>query len=257
MHKVYYTLIDSNPLTSSLRCVLDLLYNLFHHHHHHHHHHFICPIMQQYAHLHRYNFRRARQQCPTRTLTAAPKTCSKAVAVVQQLARFWLAHCVARSFYGSRASCLHLCLYIGLYAPAVAWTDVHLIVHGNRVSVENFFRVGRWKVLRHSVQLSPAERVHSSCRFLAVNRLVSVQRHDAHRLVRWRRRRCITNRRSCNFLRLVPLENKTDALDRGARSVRPRYCCVTVTVAYRPAVLPTRTKLLELAATWHSQNHSY
>jgi len=24
-------------------------------HHHHHHHHFICPIIQQYAHLHRYN----------------------------------------------------------------------------------------------------------------------------------------------------------------------------------------------------------
>ena len=41
--------------------------------HHHHHHHFICPIIQQYAHLHRYNFSRARQQGPTRTLTAALK----------------------------------------------------------------------------------------------------------------------------------------------------------------------------------------
>jgi len=29
--------------------------------------HFICPIIQQYAHLHRYNFRRAGQQGPTRT----------------------------------------------------------------------------------------------------------------------------------------------------------------------------------------------
>ena len=34
-------------------------------------HHFICPIIQQYAHLHRYNFRRAGQQGPTRILTAA------------------------------------------------------------------------------------------------------------------------------------------------------------------------------------------
>ena len=32
--------------------------------------HFICPIIQQYAHLHRYDFRRAGQQGPTRTLTA-------------------------------------------------------------------------------------------------------------------------------------------------------------------------------------------
>jgi len=39
----------------------------------HHHHHFICPIIQQYAHLHRYNFRRAGQQGPTRTVTAALK----------------------------------------------------------------------------------------------------------------------------------------------------------------------------------------
>ena len=38
------------------------------------HHRFICPIIQQYAHLHRYNFRRAAgQRGPTRTLTAAPK----------------------------------------------------------------------------------------------------------------------------------------------------------------------------------------
>jgi len=37
----------------------------------HHHHQFICPIIQQNAHLHRYNFRRAGQQGPTRTLTAA------------------------------------------------------------------------------------------------------------------------------------------------------------------------------------------
>jgi len=39
----------------------------------HHHRHFICPIIQRYAHLHRYNFRRAGQQGPTRTLTAALK----------------------------------------------------------------------------------------------------------------------------------------------------------------------------------------
>jgi len=44
------------------------------HYHHHHHHHFIWKIIQQYAHLHRYNFRRAGQQGPTRTLTAALKT---------------------------------------------------------------------------------------------------------------------------------------------------------------------------------------
>ena len=37
----------------------------------HHHHHFICPMIQQYAHLHRYNFRRAGQQGPTKTLTTA------------------------------------------------------------------------------------------------------------------------------------------------------------------------------------------
>ena len=30
----------------------------------HHHHHFICPIIQQYAHLHEYNSRRAGQQGP-------------------------------------------------------------------------------------------------------------------------------------------------------------------------------------------------
>ena len=32
------------------------------HHHHHHHRHFICPIVQQYAHLHEYDCRRAGQQ---------------------------------------------------------------------------------------------------------------------------------------------------------------------------------------------------
>jgi len=46
----------------------------------HHHHHFICPIIQQYAHLHRYNFRRAGQQGPTRTLIAVHNTCNKTVA---------------------------------------------------------------------------------------------------------------------------------------------------------------------------------
>ena len=43
------------------------------HHHHHHHHHFICPIIQQYAHLHEYDSTRAGQQGPMRTLTAALK----------------------------------------------------------------------------------------------------------------------------------------------------------------------------------------
>ena len=42
------------PCTSTVVC----LSTTFHHHHLH----FICPIIQQYAHLHRYNFRRARQQ---------------------------------------------------------------------------------------------------------------------------------------------------------------------------------------------------
>ena len=41
------------------------------------HHHFICLIMQQYAHLHRYYFRRAGQQGPTRTPTAALKRAIK------------------------------------------------------------------------------------------------------------------------------------------------------------------------------------
>jgi len=40
---------------------------------HHHHHHFICSIIQQYAHLHEYDSRRAGQQGPIRTLTAALK----------------------------------------------------------------------------------------------------------------------------------------------------------------------------------------
>jgi len=49
---------------------------------HHHRHHFTCPIIQQYAHLHRYNFRRAGQQGPTRTLTAALNWGSKLGLVV-------------------------------------------------------------------------------------------------------------------------------------------------------------------------------
>ena len=50
-----------------------------HHHHHHHHHHFICPIIQQYAHLHEYDSRRAGQQGLIRTLTAALKRSIKTV----------------------------------------------------------------------------------------------------------------------------------------------------------------------------------
>ena len=46
---------------------------MYSHHHHHHHHHLFCPIIQQYAHLYQYNFRRAGQQGPTRTPTAALK----------------------------------------------------------------------------------------------------------------------------------------------------------------------------------------
>jgi len=42
------------------------------------HHHFICPLIQQYAHLHQYNFRRAGQQGQTKTLiTAALKSVIK------------------------------------------------------------------------------------------------------------------------------------------------------------------------------------
>ena len=40
---------------------------------HHHHHHFICPIIQVHAHLRKYDSRRAGQQGPTKTLTAALK----------------------------------------------------------------------------------------------------------------------------------------------------------------------------------------
>ena len=47
--------------------------------HHHHHHHFICPIIQQYAHLHEYNSRIAGQQGPIRTPTAALKRSIKTV----------------------------------------------------------------------------------------------------------------------------------------------------------------------------------
>jgi len=43
----------------------------------HHHHHFICPIIQQYAHFREYDSRRAGQQSPIRTLTAALKTFNK------------------------------------------------------------------------------------------------------------------------------------------------------------------------------------
>ena len=41
------------------------------------HHHFICPIIQQYAHFREYDSRRAREQGPIRTLTAALKTFNK------------------------------------------------------------------------------------------------------------------------------------------------------------------------------------
>ena len=46
---------------------------------HHHHHHFICPIIQQYAHLHEHNSRRAGHQGPIWTLTAALKRSIKTV----------------------------------------------------------------------------------------------------------------------------------------------------------------------------------
>ena len=42
--------------------------------HRHHHHHFICPIIQQYAHLRQYDSRRAGQQGPTKTPTAVLQT---------------------------------------------------------------------------------------------------------------------------------------------------------------------------------------
>ena len=44
-----------------------------------HHHFFICPVIQQYAHLHEYNSRRAGQQGPIWTLTAALKRSIKTV----------------------------------------------------------------------------------------------------------------------------------------------------------------------------------
>ena len=45
----------------------------------HRHHHFICPIIQQYAHLREYDSRRAGQQGPIRTLAAALKRSIKTV----------------------------------------------------------------------------------------------------------------------------------------------------------------------------------
>jgi len=43
------------------------------------HHHFICPIIQQYAHLHEYDSRRAGQQGRIKTLTATLKRSIKTV----------------------------------------------------------------------------------------------------------------------------------------------------------------------------------
>jgi len=71
-------------------CIYDLGKNIYncrksqqvkdhHHHHHHHHHHFICPIIQQYAHLRKYDSRRTGQQGPIKTLTAALKVCLAAL----------------------------------------------------------------------------------------------------------------------------------------------------------------------------------
>jgi len=48
-------------------------------HANHHHFHFVCPIIQQYAHLHEYDSRRAGQQGPIRTQTAALKHSIKTV----------------------------------------------------------------------------------------------------------------------------------------------------------------------------------
>jgi len=45
----------------------------------HHHHHFICSIIQQYAHLRKYDSRRAGQKGPIKTLTAALKRSIKTV----------------------------------------------------------------------------------------------------------------------------------------------------------------------------------
>ena len=47
-----------------------------------HHHLFICPIIQQYVHLHEYDFRRAGQQGPIRTLTAALKRSIKKLSLL-------------------------------------------------------------------------------------------------------------------------------------------------------------------------------
>jgi len=43
------------------------------------HHHFMCPIIQQYAHLREYDSRRAGQQGPIRTLSATLKRSTKTV----------------------------------------------------------------------------------------------------------------------------------------------------------------------------------
>ena len=57
---------DMDRSTFPLRCGLGWAQG-----NHHHHHHFICPIIQQYVHLHEYDFRRAGQQGPIGTLTDA------------------------------------------------------------------------------------------------------------------------------------------------------------------------------------------
>jgi len=90
--------------------------------------------------------------------------------------------------------CLCNCLSVCVYIPAVAWSNVNFIVNRNWVLVENVLRVISWKVFHQSIQLSPSKRVHSCCRFLPVNSLVSIKRHHALWLVGWCWSGCDTDR---------------------------------------------------------------
>jgi len=63
--------VGQNRKTATVHIGVSVLPNSDHRYHHPHH--FICPIIQEYVHLHQYNFKRAGRQGPTRTITAALK----------------------------------------------------------------------------------------------------------------------------------------------------------------------------------------
>jgi len=92
-------------------CPLPLPHNRRHHHRHRH---FICPIIHQYAHLHEYNSRRAGQQGPIRTLTAALKRSIKTVTGC----------CI---FYHTNKNITNICPIIQQYAHPTGWLGSRVV----------------------------------------------------------------------------------------------------------------------------------